>query len=119
MNALLKSVTVVDSKSDFHNLTVDILIEDGIISKISKRINNTNNVTEVRLDNLHVSPGWFDCSVSFGEPGYEERETLENGVSVAAKSGFTAVAINGNTKPVADNATSIRYLLDRTKHSHL
>jgi hypothetical protein len=36
------------------------------------------------LDNLHVSQGWFDSSVSLGEPGYEERETI-NGLSVAAK----------------------------------
>jgi dihydroorotase len=37
------------------------------------------------LDNLHVSQGWFDSSVSLGEPGYEERETIVNGLSVAAK----------------------------------
>ena len=54
------------------------------------------NYTVVALDNLHVSPGWFDTSVSFGEPGYEERETLQHGVQVAAKSGFTHVAINPN-----------------------
>jgi dihydroorotase len=29
--------------------------------------------------------GWFDSSVSLGEPGYEERETIVNGLSVAAK----------------------------------
>ena len=33
--------------------------------------------------------GWFDPSVSFGEPGFEERETIENGLNVAASSGFT------------------------------
>jgi dihydroorotase len=35
------------------------------------------------LDNLHVSQGWFDSSVSLGEPG--RRETIVNGLSVAAK----------------------------------
>jgi dihydroorotase len=35
------------------------------------------------LDNLHVSQGWFDSSVSLGEPGYEERETIVNGLSAA------------------------------------
>ena len=52
MNALLKSVTIVDSKSDFHNSTVDILIEKGLISKISKRITNPGNVQEIKLQNL-------------------------------------------------------------------
>jgi dihydroorotase len=31
---------------------------------------------EIKLDNLHVSQGWFDSSVSLGEPGYEERKPL-------------------------------------------
>ena len=52
----------------------DILIERGRITKISKRISNPNNYKEIKLDNLHVSQGWFDSSVSFGEPGFEDRE---------------------------------------------
>ena len=30
----------------------------------------------ISLKNLHISCGWFDSSVSFGDPGFEERETL-------------------------------------------
>ena len=103
MNALIKSATVVDSKSDFHNQNVDILIENGIIIKISKRISNPKNYQEIKLDNLHVSQGWFDSSVSFGEPGFEERETIANGLNTAAKSGFTSLALNANTNPVIDS----------------
>ncbi len=107
MNALIKSATVVDSKSDFHNETVDILIENGRISKLSKRISNPKNYQEIKLENLYVSQGWFDSSVSFGEPGYEERETISNGLNVAAKSGFTAVALNANSNPVIDSYADI------------
>ncbi|MGB1231018.1 MAG: dihydroorotase [Winogradskyella sp.] len=107
MNALIKSATLVDSKSDFHNKTVDILIENGRIAKISKTIANPKNYREIQLPNLHVSQGWFDSSVSFGEPGYEERETITNGLSVAAKSGFTAVALNANANPIIDNYAAI------------
>lgn len=110
MNALVKSATIVDPKSDFHNETVDILIEKGVISKISKRISNPKNYIEIKLDNLHVSQGWFDSSVSFGEPGYEERETIENGLTTAAHSGFTSVAVNANTYPVIDSNTDISFL---------
>ena len=115
MNALLKSVTVVDSKSDFHNSTVDILIEKGIISKISKRITNPGNVQEIKLQNLHCSPGWFDSSVSFGEPGYEERETLENGIKTAAFSGFSAICLNSTTRPQIDSSSSVRFIMDKTR----
>ncbi|NRA93323.1 MAG: dihydroorotase, partial [Psychroserpens sp.] len=114
MNVLLKSATVVDPKSDFHNQTVDILIEKGVISKISKRISNPKNYKEIRLDNLHVSQGWFDSSVSFGEPGYEERETIENGLATAARSGFTSVIVNANTNPVIDTNADIAFLKSKS-----
>lgn len=110
MNALIKSATIVDSKSDFHNETVDILIENGRITQISKHIPNPKNFTEVKRDNLHVSQGWFDSSVSFGEPGYEERETISNGLNTAARSGFTAVALNANSNPVIDSYSDISFV---------
>ncbi|WP_111682681.1 dihydroorotase [Winogradskyella tangerina] len=110
MNVLIKSATIVDSKSDFHNETVDILIEKGRISKISKRISNPNNYREIKRDNLHVSQGWFDSSVSFGEPGFEERETIENGLKTAAQSGFTAVALNANANPIIDSFADITFV---------
>ena len=118
MNVLVKSATIVDPKSDFHNQTVDILIEKGKISQISKRIQNPKNYKELNLDNLHVSQGWFDSSVSFGEPGFEERETIDNGLKTAAYSGFTAVALNPNTNPVIDSNADISYLKSKAeKHA--
>ncbi len=110
MNLLIKSATVVDSKSDFHNETVDILIEKGVIFQISKQIENASKVQEITLNNLHVSRGWFDSSVSFGEPGFEERETISNGLETAARSGFTDVAVNSNTNPVIDSYADISFL---------
>ena len=114
MNVLVKSATIVDPKSDFHNQTVDILIEKGLISQISKRIQNPKNYKEIKLDNLHVSQGWFDSSVNFGEPGYEERETIENGLKTAAHSGFTSVAVNSNTNPVIDSYADISFLKSKS-----
>lgn len=110
MNILIKSATIIDPKSEFHNSTQDILIEDGKILKIAKTIKNSKNYQEIKLDNLHVSQGWFDSSVSFGEPGYEERETIENGLNVAAASGFTTIALNPNTKPVLDTNSDITFV---------
>lgn len=116
MNALIKSATIVDSKSDFHNETVDILIEKGRIAKISKRISNPNNYREIKRDNLHVSQGWFDSSVSFGEPGYEEREIIDNGLKTAAQSGFTAVALNANSNPVIDSYADITFVKSKAQN---
>ena len=110
MNVLIKSATIIDSKSDFHNTTQDILIEKGTISKIAETIKNTNNYKEINLENLHVSQGWFDSSVCFGEPGFEDRETIENGLKTAAKSGFTTVAMQANTHPIIDTNSAIAFI---------
>ena len=114
MTLLLKSATIIDKTSPFHQQIKDVLIENGKITKISDTIENTNNYKEINLDNLHISQGWFDTSVCFGEPGYEERETIENGLNTAAKSGFTAVAINPNTYPIADNKSTIQYIKNKS-----
>ena len=110
MNVLIKSATIIDSKSDFNNKTQDILVKKGVITKIATRISNPNNYKEIKLDHLHISQGWFDSSVSFGEPGYEERETIANGLKTAAQSGFTAVALNANTNPVLSTHTDIAFI---------
>ncbi|RKE95257.1 dihydroorotase [Ichthyenterobacterium magnum] len=110
MNLLIKSATIVDSKSDFHNQSVDILIEKGFISQIAKTLKNPKKYKELNLDNLHISQGWFDSSVSFGEPGFEERETIENGLKTAALSGFTSVAVNANTNPVIDSHSDVLFI---------
>lgn len=110
MNLLLKSATIIDSASEFHRSTKDILIENGVITKIATSVENTKKYDTLSLENLHISQGWFDSSVSLGEPGFEERETIENGLKTAAKSGFTAVAVNPNAHPIADSKADISFL---------
>ncbi|MGK0296321.1 MAG: dihydroorotase, partial [Ulvibacter sp.] len=110
MNILLKSAIIVDIGNKHHLKKRDILIENGVIKKIGAKIIKSGKEKEIFLPNLHVSKGWFDPSVSFGEPGYEERETIENGLKTAALSGFTDVAVNANCFPVTDNKANIQYL---------
>lgn len=110
MNVLIKSATIIDPKSDFNNKTQDILVEKGIITKIGNRISNPKNFKEIRLPNLHVSPSWFDSSVSFGEPGFEDRETIANGLKTAALSGFGSVVVNPNTHPVVSTSSDVAFL---------
>lgn len=110
MNILIRSAKILDTESDFYNTTNDIIIEDGRITNIGTNLKNPNNYEEIQRENLHVSQGWFDSSVSFGEPGFEERETIENGIKTAALSGFTAVALNPNTYPVVDTSADVAFI---------
>ena len=119
MNSLIKSATIIDKNSEFHNKSVDILIKNGIISDISENIKNSKNYSEISFPNLHVSNGWFDYSVCSGEPGYEERDNLLNTLKVASKSGFTSVGLQPNTFPVTEKSTEIEYLKATAKNSNI
>ena len=117
MSTLLKNATIIDATSPYHKQKKDILISDGKLEKIANSIPEKDNYTVLELENLHVSCGWFDTSVSLGEPGYEERETIKNGLQVAAKSGFTSIAINANTFPVIDSKSDVEYLIHKASNT--
>ncbi|MFC5683989.1 dihydroorotase [Flavobacterium sp. MAHUQ-51] len=110
MKFIIRNAKIIDPQSPFHNQTVDILIVDGFIEKIGANLANIDTAEEVKLDNLHVSQGWFDSSVCLGEPGFEDRETIANGLEVAAKSGFTGIALQPNSFPIIDNQSHINFV---------
>jgi dihydroorotase len=117
MSILLKKATIIDATSPYHNQKKDILISDGKLEKIANSIPNKDTYTVIELENLHVSCGWFDTSVSLGEPGFEERETIKHGLQVAAKSGFTSIAVNSNTNPVIDSKSDVEFLISKAFNS--
>ena len=112
MKTLLKSVTIIDKESSYHGKKQDILIEDGIIKQIASQIPSLEDCQTIAGG--YISQGWADSSVSFGEPGYEERETLAHGMIVAARSGFTQVMLNPTTHPITDTRSGVSYLKSAT-----
>ncbi len=63
--------------------------------------------------NLVVAPGFIDLHCHLREPGGESSETIESGTRAAAHGGFTAVCPMPNTRPVNDNASLTRSILER------
>lgn len=115
MKVLIKNATIIDSLSKFNNKVNDILINNNRIEKIAKSITIDSDTKIFKAENLHVSKGWFDLHVNFGQPGYEQKETLKNGVKSASAGGFTEVMLMPNTKPHLDNSTMIEYIINYTK----
>ena len=88
MNVLLKSAMILAPDTpEYHKKKRDILIKNGQIENIAATIKDVGKIKTIQLPNLHISPGWFDSSVCFGEPGFEERETI----SLSTTSGFNVV----------------------------
>lgn len=114
MNVLIKDAKIIDSNSSWNGKIVSIRIKNGKIIEIAPALDILESEKVLDYKNAFVSPGWFDSSVSIGEPGYEERETLENALKVAAHTGFTGIAVNPNAHPIPDNSGSIAYLLNKS-----
>ena len=118
MSIILKSAKVINAESKYNGTQQDILISEGKIVKIAKSISD-KNARIIDIKDLHVSNGWFDSSVSFGEPGFEERETIENGGIVASKSGFTDVVLNSNTNPIIDSQAGISFVKSKNSSCNI
>lgn len=115
MSIIIKNATIIDKSSEFHNKMVDIKIDNGRISDIAPNL-NVKDSKEISLENLHISNGWMDASVFFGVPGFEERESIENGLNTAAKSGFTHVAHQPASFPVVDSQSVVSFLKSKAEN---
>ena len=117
MKIIIRETKIIDPKSSFHNQIVDVKINDGMIEEIGKNLVSSDDFEEITIAGLHISQGWFDTSVSLGEPGFEDRETISNGLNVAARSGFTAIALQPNSFPVIDNQSQIQFVKQKAANS--
>lgn len=70
-------------------------------------------VTEIDATGKLVTPGLIDMHVHLREPGFEHKETIATGTASAAKGGFTTIACMPNTRPVTDNADTVKLVLDK------
>lgn len=117
MLLLVKNGRVIDPASNT-DAPRDILIDGDKIAEIAApgqlpRDSRTHQILDAT--GLIVAPGFIDLHAHLREPGQESSETIETGTRSAARGGFTAVCCMPNTKPVNDNASVTRFILDRAK----
>jgi len=95
----------------------DILIDGGKIARVAEpgKLGAVAGQEVFDAAGLMVAPGFIDLHAHLREPGQESSETIETGTRAAARGGFTAVCSMPNTKPVNDNASVTRFVLDRAK----
>lgn len=109
MSHLIKNVQIIDENSSFHLEKRDILIENGVIHKISKSI-PTQDHKVIEGNDLSVSVGFTDLNCHIYQPGFEYREDMKSGLAAAVNGGFTTVSIMPNTEPVIDTKGQVAYL---------
>ncbi len=108
---LIKNGRVLDpaSKTD---AKLDVLLDGGRIAQVAPAI-SAPGAEVFDASGLIVSPGFIDLHCHLREPGEDHKETIETGTRAAARGGFTAVCCMPNTKPVNDNASVTRGILER------
>jgi dihydroorotase len=115
---LIKNGRVLDpaGKSDAAR---DVLLDGEKVVEIGApgKFAGTGDAEIFDASGLIVSPGFIDMHVHLREPGQESSESIETGTRAAARGGFTAVCCMPNTKPVNDNASVTRFIVDRAKQS--
>jgi dihydroorotase len=110
---LLKNARVVDPRSGIDG-THDVLVEDGRIARLAKRI-AADGATTLDLSGLCVAPGFIDMHVHLREPGQEWKETIATGTRAAAAGGFTGVACMPNTQPPIDSRSVVEFVLAQAR----
>jgi dihydroorotase len=112
---LIKNGRVLDPASNT-DAALDVLLDGENIKELAPAGKISGNDMQVfDATGLIVTPGFIDMHVHLREPGQENSETIETGTRSAARGGFTAICCMPNTKPVNDNASITRYILDRAR----
>jgi len=113
---LIQNGRVLDpaSKTD---AAMDVLLVGEIIKEIGApgKFSSLKDAQVFDASGLIVAPGFIDLHVHLREPGQESSETIETGTKSAARGGFTAVCCMPNTKPVHDNASITRFIVDKAR----
>lgn len=115
MKILIRQAKIADIQSTSNGQTRDILIEDGIITKISAKIEAQAD-QEISADGLVISPGWVDIFAHGCDPGFEFKETLDTLAASAAAGGYTQVFALPDNKPVTDNKAQVEYIRLGSQH---
>ncbi|MCX7940203.1 MAG: dihydroorotase [Endomicrobia bacterium] len=113
MKILIKNGIVLDPEQDIEK-KLDILIENGKITKIAEKINLKPNLI-INAKSYIVSPGLIDIHTHLREPGNEEEETIASGTIAAAAGGITSVFCMPNTQPPIDDQTSVEFVMLKAK----
>ncbi len=114
MKFLFKNATIIDPNSKYNGKTTDVLIEDGKIVEIKKKI-EAGQAEIIQIKGICLSPGWVDVGTQICDPGFEHREDLESAAAAAAAGGFTRILAQPNTSPAIQSKSEVLYLEQSTR----
>jgi dihydroorotase len=96
-----------------------LVVENGKIQALGTDAAVPKGATVIDCHGLCLAPGLVDMRVAVGEPGYEQRETIQSASRAAAAGGITAFAMLPNTTPVIDDIAGLEFVARRAREAKL
>lgn len=115
MKLLIRNATITDPNSPHNGEKQDLLIDQGIITRIGTGFSPSEADETWDLKDALLSPGWLDIGAQTGDPGLEHREDLEHAAAAAMMGGYTGVACFPNTQPCVHSKSEVHYILQSTR----
>ena len=97
----------------------DVLVRHGAVAACapSGSVDIPADAEKIDAAGKRLFPSFIDGHVHLREPGQEYKEDIASGLAAAAHGGFGAVMAMANTKPVNDDASVTRFMLEQAaKH---
>ena len=91
-----------------------VLIENGVIIDVGPGVTKAT-AADVKIDakGKALAPGLIDLRVKTGEPGAENKETLQTASDAAAAGGVTTFVVMPDTDPVIDSVALVDFIKRR------
>ncbi|HEX7560628.1 MAG TPA: dihydroorotase [Candidatus Humimicrobiaceae bacterium] len=130
-NLVIKNARII-CPGPIPEIQADIEIENGIIKSMgrdlpigdivqynpihgSEKIKTNNGRVLIDAKGMVVCPSFMDMHVHLREPGNEDEEDIESGISAALHGGITSICCMPNTKPPVDNQYLVKYILQASE----
>ena len=117
MKLLIKGGRIIDPSQEMDQVA-NLFIEDGRVKSITDAAGG-EGAEVFDATGMVVAPGFIDLHVHLREPGEEYKETIATGAAAAIAGGFTSICAMPNTKPVNDNASVTRYIVEKARDAKL
>jgi dihydroorotase len=118
-NYLLKQVIVTDRDSEHNGKTVDIAVENGIVTAIEASIEGLDNAKTIAYNECFVTPCFTDTRCNSSDPGLEHRETFRSLSRAALSGGYSRIALLPNSKPVRQTKSDIEFVMTHNHINHV
>lgn len=114
---LLRGAHVFDGK-DWLSEGTEVLVSEKGIEAVGRSLSREGVDRTIDLSGKILCPGLIDLHCHLRDPGQEWRENIESGSLAGASGGYSTLVAMPNTDPPIDDASLVRYVIDKGQKAY-